>query len=143
MKELTEQFQPETVIKPVDDSIEISEKPTDTDFSQSQSSAKPFVETNTENKENTANNEMTASMIKRISTEEEAKAALAEKRRLIREETERQAELERLRKEAEAKAELERQQMEEEQVRQLIEMQRQAEQERLKEVNIALVLHLK
>nr|XP_023019724.1 MAP7 domain-containing protein 1-like [Leptinotarsa decemlineata] len=89
---------------------------------------------NTDNTENNSNNVMTASMIKvRINTEEEAKAALAEKRRLIREETERQAELERLRIEAEAKAELERQQMEEEQVRQLIELRRQAEQERLQE----------
>nr|XP_023019723.1 calponin homology domain-containing protein DDB_G0272472-like [Leptinotarsa decemlineata] len=89
---------------------------------------------NTDNTENNSNNAMTASMIKvRINTEEEAKAALAEKRRLIREETERQAELERLRIEAEAKAELERQQMEEEQVRQLIELRRQAEQERLQE----------
>ncbi|KAJ8923652.1 hypothetical protein NQ315_010232 [Exocentrus adspersus] len=82
----------------------------------------------------TNSDEMTASMTKvRISTEEEAKAALAERRRLIREEAERQAEMERLRIEAEAKAELERQQREEEQVRQLIEMQKQAEQERLKE----------
>lgn len=81
-------------------------------------------------------NEMTASMTKsRITTEEEAKAALAERRRLIREEAERQAELERLRIEAEAKAELERQQQEEEQIRQLIELQRQTEQERLQEVS--------
>ncbi|XP_056645682.1 calponin homology domain-containing protein DDB_G0272472 isoform X3 [Diorhabda sublineata] len=79
-------------------------------------------------------NEMTTSMTKvRINTEKEAKAALAERRRLIREEAERQAELERLRLEAEAKAELERQQREEEQIRQLIELQRQAEQERLQE----------
>lgn len=84
---------------------------------------------------NTESNEMTTSITKvRINTEEEAKAALAERRRLIREEAERQAELERLRIEAEAKAELERQQREEEQVRQLIELQRQTEQERLKEV---------
>uniref|UniRef100_V5I933 Uncharacterized protein n=1 Tax=Anoplophora glabripennis TaxID=217634 RepID=V5I933_ANOGL len=91
-------------------------------------------EITTDNLTNAENNEMTTSITKvRINTEEEAKAALAERRRLIREEAERQAELERLRIEAEAKAELERQQREEEQVRQLIELQRQAEQERLKE----------
>lgn len=88
-----------------------------------------------ENAENT-NNEMTTSITKsRITTEEEAKAAIAEKRRLIREEAERQAELERQRLEAEAKAEFERQQREEEQIRQLIELQRQQEQDRLKEVS--------
>ncbi|CAH1965234.1 unnamed protein product [Acanthoscelides obtectus] len=87
-----------------------------------------------ENTLNAESSEMTTSLSKvRISTEEEAKAAIAEKRRRMREEAERQAELERQRLEAEAKAELERQQREEEQVRQLIEMQRQAEQERLQE----------
>ncbi|XP_019754819.1 MAP7 domain-containing protein 1 isoform X3 [Dendroctonus ponderosae] len=78
--------------------------------------------------------EMTTSVSKpRITTEEEAKAALAERRRLIREEAERQAELERQRIEAEQKAEYERQLKEEEQARLLAEMQRQAEQERLQE----------
>lgn len=91
---------------------------------------------------NTESSEMTTSITKvRINTEEEAKAALAERRRLIREEAERQAELERLRLEAEAKAELERQQKEEEQVRQLIELQRQTEQERLKEVRFSLYMN--
>lgn len=70
----------------------------------------------------------------RINTEEEAKAALAERRRLAREEAEKQAELERLRIEEEARLELERQQREEEQQRLLIEQQRAAEQERLEEV---------
>ena len=37
---------------------------------------------------------MTSSQIKRITTEEEAKAALAERRRLAREQAEREAELE-------------------------------------------------
>jgi MAP7 domain-containing protein 1 len=83
-----------------------------------------------ENKEN----EMTTSFTKvRINTEEEAKAALAERRRLAREEAERQAEQERLRIEMEAQAELERQRKEEEQVQRLIEQQRLAEQERLEE----------
>lgn len=70
----------------------------------------------------------------RISTEQEAKAALAERRRLAREEAERQAELERQRIEEEARKEFERQQREEEQQRVLIEQQRAAEQERLEEV---------
>ncbi|XP_066247564.1 ensconsin isoform X2 [Euwallacea similis] len=89
----------------------------------------------TENKqESVESNDMSTSMSKpRITTEEEAKAAIAVKRRLIREETERQAELERQRFEAEQQAELERQQKEEEQARMLAEMQRQSEQERLQE----------
>lgn len=81
--------------------------------------------------------EMTTSVSKpRITTEEEAKAALAERRRLIREEAERQAELERQRVEAEQQAEYERQLKEEEQARLLAEMQRHAEQERLQEVGV-------
>lgn len=76
----------------------------------------------------------------RISTEQEAKAALAERRRLAREEAERQAELERQRIEEEARKELERQQREEEQQRQLIEQQRAAEQERLEEVGINFIV---
>ncbi|XP_017783657.1 PREDICTED: MAP7 domain-containing protein 2-like isoform X3 [Nicrophorus vespilloides] len=78
--------------------------------------------------------DMSASMTKvRITTEEEAKAALAERRRLAREEAERQAEMERLRIEEEARIEFERQQKEEEQQRILIEQMRAAEQERLEE----------
>lgn len=81
--------------------------------------------------------DMTASMIKvRINTEEEAKAALAERRRLAREEAERQAEMERRRIEEEQRLELERQQREEEQQRILIEKLRAEEQQRLEEVNI-------
>lgn len=82
--------------------------------------------------------DMTASMSAkiRINTEEEAKAALAERRRIAREEAERQAEMERQRIEEEARKELERQQREEEQQRMLIEQQRRAEQERLEEVCI-------
>lgn len=71
----------------------------------------------------------------RITTEEEAKAALAERRRLVREEAERQAELERQMQEEEARIEFERQQREEEMQRILIEQQRAAERERLQEVN--------
>lgn len=81
--------------------------------------------------------DMTASINSkpRINTEEEAKAALAERRRIAREEAERQAEEERLRQEEEVRLEFERQQREEEQQRQLIELQRSIEEERLKEVN--------
>ncbi|XP_058840072.1 bromodomain-containing protein DDB_G0270170-like isoform X9 [Topomyia yanbarensis] len=84
---------------------------------------------------------MTASMhAKRISTEEEAKAALAERRRLAREEAERQAELERQRIEAEEEAERQRQLEEEERLRMLEEEtirlgeeQRRLEEERLQQ----------
>lgn len=83
---------------------------------------------------------MTASMIRRINTEEEAKAALAERRRLAREEAERKAELERQRLEAERVAELQRQAEEEERQRKfeeetlrLVEEQRRAEEQRLQQ----------
>uniref|UniRef100_A0A034VIF3 Ensconsin n=2 Tax=Bactrocera dorsalis TaxID=27457 RepID=A0A034VIF3_BACDO len=88
------------------------------------------------------NDLMTASMIARnkITTEEEAKAALAERRRLAREEAERQAELERQRLEAERLAELKRQEEEaerqrafEEEANRLAEEQRRAEEERLRQ----------
>lgn len=86
------------------------------------------------------NDLMTASMIaKKITTEEEAKAALAERRRLAREEAERQAELERQRLEAERLAELkaqeeeaERQRLFEEESTRLAEQQRRGEEERLR-----------
>lgn len=86
------------------------------------------------------NDLMTASMIaKKITTEEEAKAALAERRRLAREEAERQAELERQRLEAERLAELkaqeeeaERQRLFEEEATRLAEEQRRGEEERLR-----------
>ncbi|XP_060656890.1 ensconsin isoform X6 [Drosophila nasuta] len=86
------------------------------------------------------NDLMTASMIaKKITTEEEAKAALAERRRLAREEAERQAELERQRVEAERLAELkaqeeeaERQRLFEEESTRLAEEQRRGEEERLR-----------
>nr|XP_036220165.1 mucin-5AC [Bactrocera oleae] len=88
------------------------------------------------------NDLMTASMIARnkITTEEEAKAALAERRRLAREEAERQAELERQRLEAERLAELKRQEEEaerqrafEEEANRLAGEQRRAEEERLRQ----------
>ncbi|EDW50422.1 GM14013 [Drosophila sechellia] len=83
---------------------------------------------------------MTASMMaKKITTEEEAKAALAERRRLAREEAERQAELERQRLEAERLAEIkaqeeeaERQRLFEEESTRLAEEQRRGEEERLR-----------
>lgn len=87
------------------------------------------------------NFDMTASMIqRRINTEEEAKAALAQRRRLAREEAERQAELERQRLEAERQAEIKRQAEEEERQRKLeeetlrlVEEQRLAEEQRLQQ----------
>ncbi|XP_047507759.1 stress response protein NST1 isoform X7 [Pieris napi] len=85
-------------------------------------------------------NEMTASMIsRRITTEGEAKAALAERRRRAREELERQAELERVRLQREAEEEEERQRQEEErqrreeeEARELAALQRRMEEEKLK-----------
>ncbi|XP_011251295.1 ensconsin isoform X20 [Camponotus floridanus] len=67
--------------------------------------------------------DMSASMIAkiRITTEEEAKAALAERRRLAREQAEREAELERQRQEEEARLEAERLRAEEEEQRRLEE----------------------
>ncbi|KAL7034559.1 hypothetical protein ACKWTF_008008 [Chironomus riparius] len=88
------------------------------------------------------NTDMTASMIAKtkITTEEEAKAAIAERRRLAREEAERQAELERKRIEAEEIAETKRQ-LEEEEKHRLMELeankmaeeQRRLEMERLQQ----------
>ncbi|KAK7873483.1 hypothetical protein R5R35_011827 [Gryllus longicercus] len=87
-------------------------------------------------------NEMTASFIAktRITTEEEAKAALAERRRLAREQAEREAELERQRQEEERRREEERIRQEEEEQRRFEEEQerlaeeaRRAEEERLKQ----------
>lgn len=73
-----------------------------------------------------------------ISSEEEAKAALAEKRRLAREQMEREAERERLRAEEERRLEEERQRQEEleqklaeEEMDRLAQQARQAEEERL------------
>ncbi|XP_067013630.2 ensconsin isoform X19 [Anabrus simplex] len=84
--------------------------------------------------------DMTASMTAkiRITTEEEAKAALAERRRLAREQAEREAELERQRQEEERRLEEERLRQEEEEQRRfeeeqlrLVEEARRAEEERL------------
>lgn len=84
---------------------------------------------------------MSASLISKskIITEEEAKAALAERRRLAREEAERQAELERQRLESEHLAEIRRQEEEVERQRQFEEEavrlaaeQRKTEEERLR-----------
>lgn len=76
--------------------------------------------------------EMTSSFSKpRITTEEEAKAALAERRRLAREEAERRAEQERLEKEEAERLERERQQREEEQQSLLIQQMKEAEEKRL------------
>nr|XP_031834787.1 ensconsin-like isoform X13 [Nomia melanderi] len=85
--------------------------------------------------------DMSASMIAkiRITTEEEAKAAIAERRRLAREQAEREAELERQRLEEEARLEAERLRAEEEEQRRLEEESlrlaneaREAEEQRLR-----------
>ncbi|XP_048270354.1 ensconsin isoform X11 [Bombus terrestris] len=85
--------------------------------------------------------DMSASMIAkiRITTEEEAKAAIAERRRLAREQAEREAELERQRQEEEARLEAERLRAEEEEQRRLEEETlrlaneaREAEEQRLR-----------
>ncbi|KAF6205524.1 hypothetical protein GE061_019697 [Apolygus lucorum] len=83
---------------------------------------------------------MTASMKGRITTEEEAIAALAERRRLAREQAEREAELERQRLEAERLAEEERIRKEEEEQRRfeeeqlrLLEEARRHEEQRLQQ----------
>ncbi|XP_076303771.1 uncharacterized protein LOC143221949 isoform X14 [Lasioglossum baleicum] len=85
--------------------------------------------------------DMSASMIAkiRITTEEEAKAAIAERRRLAREQAEREAELERQRQEEEARLEAERVRAEEEEQRRLEEESlrlaneaREAEEQRLR-----------
>ncbi|KAG7206854.1 hypothetical protein KM043_000755 [Ampulex compressa] len=85
--------------------------------------------------------DMSASMITkiRITTEQEAKAAIAERRRLAREQAEREAELERQRQEEEARLEAERQRVEEEEQRRLEEETlrlakeaREAEEQRLR-----------
>lgn len=85
------------------------------------------------------NNDMTASMIqRRVRSENEAKTALAERRRRAREEAERQAQLEKQREEEERQLQLKLQTEEEERQRlfemeaiQLVENQRRAEKERL------------
>lgn len=88
------------------------------------------------------NVDMTSSMMSksRITTEEEAKAKIAERRRLAREEAERQAELERKRQEEEEAAEEQRQVEEEERQRnlesetiRLAEEQQKLEEERLQQ----------
>ncbi|XP_051156670.1 inner centromere protein isoform X4 [Leptopilina boulardi] len=85
--------------------------------------------------------DMSASMIAKIkiTTEEEAKAALAERRRIAREQAEREAELERLRLEEQARLEAERLRAEEEEQRRLEEETlrlaneaKQAEEQRLR-----------
>ncbi|XP_076394187.1 uncharacterized protein LOC100883133 isoform X16 [Megachile rotundata] len=85
--------------------------------------------------------DMSASMIAkiRITTEEEAKAAIAERRRLAREQAEREAELERQRQEEEARLEAERLRAEEEEQQRLEEETlrlaneaREAEEQRLR-----------
>ncbi|XP_066903190.1 ensconsin isoform X10 [Halyomorpha halys] len=120
---------------------EIPQQPAQPQQVQPQVQPQPRSEV-TENGNELAEADMTASMIAkiRITTEEEAKAALAERRRLAREQAEREAELERQRIEAERLAEEERlrkeeeehRRMEEEQLR-LLEEARRSEELRLQQ----------
>lgn len=106
----------------------------DSKLEESQNNQQPDKEVETHE-----NSDMTSSMIKsRITTEEQAKAALAERRRLAREEAERQEKLERERKAAEEEAErqrlreeAEKQRLFEEETNRLAEEQRKAEELRL------------
>lgn len=119
--------------------LEISSKNSDSGSSVEEKADKGSEKKKKNSRENSEIREipdaMSASMIaKKITTEEEAKAALAERRRLAREEAERQAELERQRLEAERQAELKRQQEEEEKQRKFEEeSNKMAEQARLAE----------
>ncbi|XP_012262278.2 MAP7 domain-containing protein 1 isoform X11 [Athalia rosae] len=118
----------ETTVKPEKkDEKKVDKKNPDTEFKSEGDGEEPV--------------DMTASMIAktRITTEEEAKAALAERRRLARVQAEREAELERQRIEAEIRLEEERQRAEEEEQRRLEEETlrlaseaRQAEEQRLR-----------
>lgn len=128
-------------VKPVEITVERSSTPEQT-ASDNEDTNTRDVDYIVDGRPTADNNDiMTASMIqRRIITEEEAKAALAERRRLVRVEAERQAELERQRIEAEEAAELKRQQEEEERQRQLeeetlrlVEQQRKTEEERLQQ----------
>ncbi|XP_045779189.1 apical junction molecule-like isoform X1 [Maniola jurtina] len=129
--------------KVVDKPIDV-QKPVEKETADTQKLVEKGTEDKREEKkepsvEKTEDNEMTASMVRRITTEEEAKAALAERRRRAREELERQAELERqrLQREAEEEAERqrqeeERQRREEEEARELAALQRKMEEEKLR-----------
>ncbi|CAF4841003.1 unnamed protein product [Pieris macdunnoughi] len=136
----------ETNVRNVEQTTEVKievQKPVETEDVQkivqkeSQKKIEPKKESSVEKNDE---NEMTASMIsRRITTEGEAKAALAERRRRAREELERQAELERVRLQREAEEEEERQRQEEErqrreeeEARELAALQRRMEDEKLK-----------
>merc|ERR1712227_626715 len=87
----------------------------------------------TEDNENNENSEVKEPK-KIITSEEEAKARIAEKRREMKEQKEREAELERLRLEEEARQEAERLRQEEEEEKRLIALEqeaRRAEEERI------------
>jgi len=88
----------------------------------------------TEDNENNENSEVKEPK-KIITSEEEAKARIAEKRREMKEQKEREAELERLRLEEEARQEAERLRQEEEEEKRLIALEqeaRRAEEERIR-----------
>ncbi|CAH4034814.1 unnamed protein product [Pieris brassicae] len=134
----------ETNVRNVEQTTEVKievQKPVETEDTQKIVPKEQKIEPKKESSvEKNDENEMTASMIsRRITTEGEAKAALAERRRRAREELERQAELERIRLQREAEEEEERQRQEEErqrreeeEARELAALQRRMEEEKLK-----------
>lgn len=130
----TEETKPVTVENNSDSKPPVEQQTVQPIIKQDETHESTEVNVSVDNNSENSPNEMTTSISKpRITTEEEAKAALAERRRLAREEAERIAEQKRLQKEMEEQAERERQQREEEQLRLIIEQQRAAEEQRLQE----------
>lgn len=100
-----------------------------------ESDIKTTVETINDSEVTEANGEAKEAAKKIITSEEEAKARIAEKRREMKEQKEREAELERLRLEEEARLEAERLKAEEEEEQRLIALEqeaRRAEEERIR-----------
>lgn len=111
----SQEIKPEVIVAPVVEKT--------TARKEKETPSKPAATPNKHNLDTSESIDMSASMIakSRITTEEEAKAAITERRRLAREEAERQAELERQRMEAEDEAEHQRQLQEEANQRKLEE----------------------
>lgn len=130
----SQEIKPEVIVAPV--VIQTTAR------KEKETPSKPAATPNKHNLDTSESIDMSASMIakSRITTEEEAKAAITERRRLAREEAERQAELERQRMEAEDEAEHQRQLQEEanqrkleEDTNRLAEEQKKLEGERLQQ----------
>lgn len=124
----SQEIKPEVIVAPV--VIQTTAR------KEKETPSKPAATPNRHNLDTSESIDMSASMIakSRITTEEEAKAAITERRRLAREEAERQAELERQRMEAEDEAEHQRQLQEEANQRKLEEdTNRLAEEQKILE----------